>query len=201
MVIGSGLRRTFMRQSSDTTGDLVYTERVSSNKTAALFLALMTLFLSLLLWRVNVASWDVLAVIFLCFFVIFFFYSLNYRTLVIYLTSKSLKLKFGIFTWVVPLDNVEECCIDEIPLLMRMGGAGIHFMFIRKRYRASFNFLEYPRVVATFKRKVGPVRDISFSTRRPEDILQFLREAISANNNTKHRCPTDAPSTSPKVGS
>jgi hypothetical protein len=53
-------------------------------------------------------------------------------------------------------------------------------MFVRKRYRASFNFLEYPRVVIAFKNKVGPVRDLSFSTSRPDDVLRFLQEAISA---------------------
>jgi hypothetical protein len=81
----------------------------------------------------------------------------------------------------VPLDNLEECRLDKIPLLMSMGGAGIHFMSIRKRYRASFNFLEYPRVVIAFKRKVGPVRDISFSTRRPDDVLRLVQEAAAAN--------------------
>lgn len=63
---------------------------------------------------------------------------------------------------------------------MRMGGAGIHFMSIRKRYRASFNFLEYPRVVIAFKRKVGPVQDISFSTRQPEKVIRLIQEAAIA---------------------
>jgi hypothetical protein len=63
---------------------------------------------------------------------------------------------------------------------MRMGGAGIHFMMVRGRYRASFNFLEYPRVVIAFKKKVGPVRDISFTTRRPDDVIRLIKEAVSA---------------------
>ena len=170
-----------MRQIADQTNDLIYNERISSNKTEALFLALTLLFFLLLIWRVSAGSLDILAALFLCLFIIFFFYSVNYRTLIIYLTSKSLKLKFGIFTWTVPMDNVEECRLDEIPLMMRMGGAGIHFMNIRKRYRASFNFLEYPRVVIAFKKKVGFVRDISFSTRRPDEILRLIQETISAN--------------------
>jgi Ca2+/Na+ antiporter len=174
-----------MKQSPDPTSDLIYTERISSNRTEALFLGLMILFLLLLIWRVNIGGLDVLAIVFLCFFSIFLFYSVNYRTLIIRLASESLKLTFGIFTWRVPLDNVEECHHDEIPLLMRMGGAGIHFMFIRKRYRASFNFLEYPRVVVAFKRKVGPVRDISFSTRRPDDVLLLIQGAVSANKATQ----------------
>jgi hypothetical protein len=51
-------------------------------------------------------------------------------------------------------------------------------MSIRQRYRASFNFLEYPRVMLAFKKKAGPVQDISFSTRRPDDVLWLIRERI-----------------------
>ncbi|MFZ2095565.1 MAG: hypothetical protein WAV05_02895 [Anaerolineales bacterium] len=54
-------------------------------------------------------------------------------------------------------------------------------MMIRKRYRASFNFLEYPRVVIALKRKVGPVQDISFTTRRPDDVIQQLQDALPAD--------------------
>jgi hypothetical protein len=163
------------------TDEIIYNERVSSNRTEALFLALTILFFLLLVWRVNAGSLDILAAAFFGLFSLFLFYSVNYRTLTIRLTQESLKLTFGIFTWTVPLDNVEECRLDDIPVLMRMGGAGIHFMSIRKRYRASFNFLEHPRVVIAFKRKVGPVRDISFSTRRPDEILRLVQEAVSAH--------------------
>jgi Ca2+/Na+ antiporter len=160
--------------------DLLYHESITSNRTKVLFLALTILFFLLLVWRVNADGWDVLAAVFFCFFAFFLFYAVNYRTLIIRLTTESLKLTFGIFTWTVALDNVEECHLDSLPLLMKYGGAGIHFMFIRNRYRASFNFLEYPRVVIAFKRKAGLVRDISFSTRRPDDVLRFLQEAVSS---------------------
>lgn len=163
------------------TDDLIYHERVSSNRTEALFLALTILFLLLLVWRVSEGRLDALVWVFLCLSGLFFFYSVNYLILTIRLTSASLKLTFGIFTWRVPLDNVEECFLDEIPRLMRMGGAGIHFMSIRRRYRASFNFLEYPRVVIAFKTEVGPVCDISFSTRRPDDVLRLVQEAVTAS--------------------
>jgi hypothetical protein len=163
------------------TDDPIYDERVSSNRTEALFLALTILFFILLIWRVNASGLDILAAVFFCLFGFFLFYSVNYRTLIICLTADSLKLTFGIFTWTIPLDNVDECRLDDIPVLMRMGGAGIHFMSIRKRYRASFNFLEYPRVVIALKRKAGLVRDISFSTRRPDDVLRSIREAVSAH--------------------
>jgi hypothetical protein len=166
--------------------NLLYHERVTSNRTEILLLALAALFFLLLAWRVNADGLDVLAAVFLFFFVVFLFYSVNYRTLIIRLTPESLKLTFGIFTWTVALDNIEACHLDDIPLFMRMGGAGIHFMFIRKRYRASFNFLEYPRVVIEFKRKAGPVRDISFSTRHLDDVLRLIQVTIAANRAAQH---------------
>jgi len=163
-----------------TKNDIIYEERVTSKWTEVLFLALTILFLLLLIWRVNAGRLDILAAVFFCLFGFFLFYSVNYRTLTIRLTPEVLTLTFGIFTWTVPLDIVEECRLDDIPLLMRMGGAGIHFMFIRKRYRASFNFLEHPRIVIAFKRKRGLVRDLSFSTRWPDDVLRLIQEAVSA---------------------
>lgn len=169
-----------MERSSEHSNGLLYFEKISSLRTEGLFLVLMIISLLLLIWRVNTIRWDFFAAAFLFFFILFLFYSLNYRTLVIELTSKSLKLKFGIFTWTIPMENIEECRLDEIPLFMRMGGAGIHFMMIRKRYRASFNFLEYPRIVISFKRKVGPVRDISFSTRNPDEVLRLIQDLVPA---------------------
>lgn len=158
--------------------NILFYERLSSNKTEALFLVLAILFLALLAWRVSAAGLDGLAVFCLLFFIVFLFYAVNYRTLVIHLDSEALKLKFGVFTWTVALDNIQSCALDEIPAFKRLGGAGIHFMFIDKRYRASFNFLEYPRIVIAFKRSTGPVQDISFSTQRPEEIRQLIQSAL-----------------------
>jgi len=160
---------------------LTYSEKVRSKKTEFLFIALTLLFSFLFIWRVEAKSLDFLASIFLLFFVLFLFYSLNYRTLVIHLTSESLKLSFGIFAWTIPLNNVGEIrSDDDLPLLMKYGGAGIHFMMVHKRYRASYNFLEHSRVVIELKSKVGLVRDISFSTCQPNEIMQLLEERISA---------------------
>ena len=171
--------------------NLLYTERLSSKRTEMLFVALLLLFFMLSIWCVTARGLDIFAAVFLCLCAFFFFYALNYRTLRIRLTTKSLKLTFGIFTWIVPLDNIESCRLDEIPVLMKFGGAGIHFMLVRRRYRACFNFLEYPRVVIAFKRKIGPVRDISFSTRQPDDVLRLIQEAVSANSTSPKGQPDD----------
>jgi len=162
-----------------TNKNVKYYEKLSSKRTERLFIALAVLFLLLFVWRVNASGWNGLVITFFVLSCIFLFYVANYRTLIIRITANNLKLAFGIFTWTTPLSNIESCSLDEIPALMKYGGAGIHFMMIEKRYRASFNFLEYPRVVVAFKKKVGPVQDISFSTRQPEEVIRIIREAIS----------------------
>ncbi len=162
------------------TGDPFYEERVSSNWTEALFASLAMLFLMLLIWRISTGKQDFLSSAFFLAFMFFLFYTVNYRTLNIRLTPESLKLKFGIFKWTIPLDNIGECRRDDLPISMWYGGAGIHFMLIRRRYRASFNFLEHPRVVIALKRKAGLVRDISFSTRHPDELIQLLKNAAIA---------------------
>lgn len=54
-------------------------------------------------------------------------------------------------------------------------------MVVHKRYRASFNFLEHPRVLIALKRKVGLIQDISFSTQQPDEFFRLIQEAISEN--------------------
>jgi hypothetical protein len=159
--------------------DILYTEKLTSTRTLALFAALMVLFGGLFAWRLVAGSPGFWGIVFGFFFCLFLFYTLNFRTLSISLTPESLVLTFGVFTWRVPLGNIAGCRLDDVPPFKKYGGAGIHFMFVHKRYRASFNFLEYPRVVIAFKQAVGPVRDLSFSTRRPGLVLHQLKQAVA----------------------
>lgn len=163
---------------------IYYREKLSSFKTEVLFLALMLLFCLSSAWRVITAGMDALAVLFTFLAILFLFYSLNFRTLEILIVPEFLKLTFGIFKWKVPVEYIADCRLDELPVMMKYGGAGIHFMLIRKRYRVSFNFLEYPRVVVALRQKAGPVCDISFSTRQPEQVLQLLQGILVAAKTT-----------------
>ena len=155
---------------------LAYIERVSSKWTEALFVGLTAVFLLLAIWRLRVDGPHFVSVIFIALFIFFLFYSINYRTLLIRIDSQSLVLKFGVFSLKVPLKNIETCDLDSLPTFMKYGGAGIHFMMIRRRYRVSFNFLEHPRVVVVLRRKMGPIREVSFSTRRPDEVARLLVE-------------------------
>ena len=161
---------------------IIYNERVTSRKTEFLFITMTLLFLLLSLWRVMAGSLNLLTGIFLFFFCFFLFYSINYRTLIISITSEFLKLSFGVFTWTIPISNIHQCHPDDdIPVLMKYGGAGIHFMLVRNRYRGSFNFLEHSRIVIRLKRKAGLVRDISFSTCHPNKLSEVIQAAITTN--------------------
>jgi hypothetical protein len=161
--------------------DLQYHEKMTSGRTIVLFVGLAFLFSVLFTWRVAATGLRGSAVVFLIFFVVFSFYIVNYRKLVIRITPEALKLTFGIFTWTVALDDIESCRIDNLTPLERYGGAGIHFMTVHGRYRANFNFLEYPRLVIALKRKSGLVKDISFSTRRPDEIQGIIFNANRGN--------------------
>jgi hypothetical protein len=162
----------------------LYEERITSNKTEALFILLTLLPTLIYIWSIKAGRKGKLTTFSLFLSILFFFYSWNYRTLVIRLTSRYLRLTFGLSSWNASLSNVKDCRLDEIPTLMRMGGAGIHFMMIRNRYRASFNFLEYPRVVIGLKNKVGPIQDISFSTRQPDRVIHLIQETIATHAGT-----------------
>ena len=160
----------------------VYSERLRSNRTEALFILLTILFFSLFTWHASTKEYSVWKTVFICLFTIFLFYVVNYRTLIIRLTPEILKLSFGIFSWTIPIENIEDCQLDDgLPLLMKYGGAGIHFMTVHQRYRASFNFLEYPRVVVALKVKQGPVRDISFSTQQPDEVIRLVKKSAGVH--------------------
>ena len=100
----------------------MYEERVSSRWTQVLFWGLMGFFVALFAWRVRSVRLDALAITFLLLCAFFLFYSLNYRTLVIRLTPDALRLRFGVFVYSVPPDNIEACDLDEIPVFLRYGG-------------------------------------------------------------------------------
>lgn len=156
---------------------LLYQERLSSPRTEALFILLTLVPLAAFAGRVQVVGLDGWSIALLLVAAAFLFYSLNYRTLILLIDPGRLRLRFGLFEWVIPLEDIEACEPDTLTL-WRIGGAGIHFTPVGGRYRAMFNFLEHPRLVLALRRKKGPVRDIAFSTRRPAEVLAALQPQL-----------------------
>ena len=167
---------------------ILYQERLSSPRTEALFILLTLAPLAAAAGRVRAAGLDGWLIALLLAAAFFLFYSLNYRTLVVRLGPQSLRLRFGLFEWCIPIENIEGCTPDTLTL-WRIGGAGIHFTPVAGRYRAMFNFLEHPRLVLALRKKMGPVRDIAFSTRRPAEVLARLQPLLPPAS-TPSRAPT-----------
>jgi hypothetical protein len=162
------------------TNDTLYKEKLSSRVTEGLFIGLCVVFLALSIWMLARGGSAFLRILFIVLFIFFLFYAFNYRILVTRITAQWIKLQFGVFSWTIPRSNIQAVEYDDPPLLAKYGGAGIHFIVVRGRYRASFNFLEHSRVIVSLKRKVGPVADISFSTRHPDEIIRLLQPAGEA---------------------
>jgi hypothetical protein len=151
----------------------VYEEELSSLRTEALFVLLALLFLALLAWQLKSGGSGVIAAGLSGLSLFFMFYALNYRILKIRILADKLILRFGVFGWTIPICTIEDIHIDQTSL-WRIGGAGIHFSFIRGRYRAMFNFLEYERIVVRLSEKRGLVKEVAFSTKRPEEFMRLL---------------------------
>ena len=155
---------------------LQYEEKVSSRTTQTIFVALVLFFGAIAFGLIKTTGLNGLTITTIVFIHVFLFSVLNYKILIIRISEEKLNLRFGIFSWTVSLENVAVCELDNnLPPLMKYGGAGIHFMMVHGRYRVSFNFLEYERVVIRLKEKQGLVRDVSFSTRHPVEIMNILQ--------------------------
>lgn len=159
--------------------ETLYFEKLQSNITTALFAILALIFLALFGWRFTSVGWKFTPGLFLFLGVFFLFYFFNYRTLRIEISGETLALRFGLVRWRTALSNIQEYRLDDPPLWIKYGGAGVHFSMVEGLYRAFFNFLEGPRVIVIFKEKQGPVQALSFSTYQPDQVLDFLGKRIS----------------------
>lgn len=158
--------------------EILYREKVRSWKTSLLFLILTLIFFSWFLWRVNEVGFLALPIVCLCMALVFLFYVFNYWALQITITEENLQLKFGVVGWKTALSNIKQADWDNSPPLIKYGGAGVHFAYVNRRYRAYYNFLEHPRLVITFHDKQGLVQELVFTTRQPEQVLEILQERV-----------------------
>jgi hypothetical protein len=160
--------------------EILFGEKIQSNRTTLLFIVLTLVCAALAYWRLSSESLDNLCIVLFAFAGVFLFYVINYRSLNITISAKTVKLRFGIFKWTVPINNIAACKLDNnLPNSMKYGGAGIHFFTANRRYRISFNFLEYERVLLRLKSPRGLVKDVSFTTCKPNEVIQIIQNQIS----------------------
>lgn len=158
--------------------NLLYSEKIRSNKTSLLFVILALIFFALFAWRVSVVGLKFAPLLFVFLGLFFTLYIVNYRILEISITDQDLQLKFGLVRWRTDLSNIQACLLDDSTAIIKYGGAGVHFAFIRGEYRAFYNFLEYPRMLIRFKKKQGLVRALVFTTQQPDQVLDIIQEHL-----------------------
>ena len=158
--------------------EYLYQEKVQSRKTSLLFLLLMLIFFALFVWRFSAFGFRALPVVCLFFALFFLFYLINYRILKINISEDAVLLKFGLVRWKTVLANIQTIHLDDSPAWIKYGGAGVHFAFVYRRYRAFYNFLEHPRVLITFHHKQGPVQELVFTTRYPQEVIQIIQARL-----------------------
>lgn len=149
-------------------------------------MALSVLCLALFAWRFSVSGYGVVTALLSILSTLFVFCVLSYRVLVIRMSEGGLRLKFGLFGWTIPWHTVARAYPDDTAL-WRIGGAGIHFLIIKGRYRAMFNFLEHPRIVVQLKKRRGLVGEVSFSTQKPNEILRIIEASVERRGIVQNR--------------
>jgi hypothetical protein len=158
--------------------DMLYAEKIRSSGTTGLFILLGSLFWVIFFWRLSGVGFRGIQLVYLILGLLFSFYVINYRTLLIRISAEDLLLNFGLIKWRTPLNNILYIGLDDSPPLIKYGGAGVHFAFVKGTYRAFFNFLEYPRVLIKFKSRQGPVQELVFSTNNPQQVLEILQSRV-----------------------
>ena len=158
--------------------EIIYSEEIRSNKTDLLFVVLALITYALSAWKLSVVGFKFVPGFFLFLGLLFTFYIFNFRVLKISITEQELHLKFGIIPWKTELLNIQEITLDDAPMIIKYGGAGVHFAFVKGEYRAFYNFLEYPRVLIRFKHKQGLVKALVFTSRQPDQILKIIEENL-----------------------
>jgi hypothetical protein len=156
----------------------IYVEKITSLGTSLFFAFLSALFFLLFVWRLSLVGWRFFTGLYIVLGLFFLFYVFNYRVLDIMITKEHLILKFGLVPWKTRLKNINTVELDASPAIIKYGGAGVHFAFVQGKYRAYYNFLEFPRVVVSFKEKQGLIQALVFSTKQPDRVLAALNSRM-----------------------
>ncbi len=160
--------------------NILYSEKVRSNKTSLLFVILALIFFTLFGWRFSVKGLRFVPGLYAFLGLFFCVYVINYRELEISITDQTLQLKFGVIGWSSNIENIKSSILYDPPFWIKYGGAGVHFAMVDGDYKAFYNFLEYPRVMIGFHQKQGWVQSLVFTTRQPDKILEILEKRSPA---------------------
>ncbi len=106
--------------------NVLYSEKVRSNKTSLLFMFLAIIFFALFGWRFSVVGYRFVPGLYAFFGLFFCFYVINFRELEISITDQTLQLKFGVIGWSSNIENIKSSILYDPPFWIKFGGAGFH---------------------------------------------------------------------------
>jgi hypothetical protein len=145
----------------------------------AIMTPIAAIFLFLLLYQTLVSPiGDTPAPIwfFLIMFLLFLGLAINFSRLGIRITDQSITVGFGAIKRNIPLENVEDCILDEASAV-RYGGFGIRITRIKGKNRLGYITIGSPRCVLSLKK--GKFQEFAFSTKSPEEVMNIVKGQLS----------------------
>jgi hypothetical protein len=148
----------------------VYKENIFQKKLTIVLVLITGLFLYLFLNDLNIIiDW-----LFIVMFLVFGFITLNFHTLNITLTSKSITTGYGLIKKKVFLKNIKKITIDTTPT-WKYGGWGIRIRIFKGKWRIVFNVIGTKRIII-FQVKGA---DLVISTKNPKKLIKIIKEKIT----------------------
>ena len=152
----------------------IYEEKVFAKGMTAIMAPIAALFLILALYQIMIGpigdtpapTW-----FFLIVFILFLGLVINFSRLAIRITDQSISVGYGLIKHSMPLENVDECTLDEASAV-RYGGFGIRVTRVKGKNRLGYITVGSPRIVLTLK--TGKFQEFTFSTKNPEELMNEI---------------------------
>ncbi len=157
----------------------IYEEKVFAKGMTAIMAPFAAIFLFLMMYQFLVGpigdkpapSW-----FFLIMFILFLGLTINFSRLGIRITDQSITVGYVIIKRKIPLENVEDCILDEASAV-RYGGFGIRMTRVKGKNRLGYITIGTPRCVLTLKK--GKFKEFAFSTKNPEEVMNVIKGQLS----------------------
>lgn len=107
--------------------------------------------------------------------IVFLGITLNFRILSIVITTSSIIVAYGLVKSEIVWNRVESCSLDKTSA-WRYGGWGIRLRKIAGRWGIVYSIIGGQRVTVSLND--GAFKDIVFSTKYPEEVMDVIRKQI-----------------------
>ena len=112
----------------------------------------------------------------LLLFLFFLGCTVNFVRLTIRITTKDIKIRYGVFRRTILWNDIDNCYFDETSIIS-YGGWGIRIGKVDGKWRLVYNIIGVPRVVLSLKK--GKFREFVFSTKNPDEVIEAIKQRIN----------------------